>query len=181
MLATRRRRLSPWVTLIERDIPGDDGPRTFHAFEQADYTNVLAFSADGRVPLVRQYRPSLDTETLEFPGGLVDDGEAAVESAARELYEEAGCRCAAGLQSLGVVAPDVGRLDNRLWCFLAADVTVDPTWTPEPGVAVEWRSPTELRAAILDGRFLNGTSLCVLALAFVGDGLPPAIRKALQG
>lgn len=167
--------------MVERDIPGDDGPRTFHAFDQADYTNVLAFTADGRVPLVRQYRPSVDAESLELPGGLTDTGEEAMESAARELYEETGCRCAGELQSLGVVAPDVGRLDNRLWCFLAADVTVDAAWTPEPGVAVEWRPATELRAAILDGSLLNGTSLCVLALALFGDGLPPAIRTALQG
>jgi nucleotide sugar dehydrogenase len=32
VLAIRRRPLSPWVTLFERDIPGGDGPRTHRSF-----------------------------------------------------------------------------------------------------------------------------------------------------
>lgn len=40
--------------------------------------------------LVEQYRPPIDQFTLEFPAGLIDDGEDAATSALRELKEETG-------------------------------------------------------------------------------------------
>lgn len=39
---------------------------------------------------VKQYRPPLDVYTLEFPAGLIDDGETTSEAALRELKEETG-------------------------------------------------------------------------------------------
>ena len=44
----------------------------------------------GRVVLVRQYRPPLGAPTVEFPAGLVDEGETPAETALRELREETG-------------------------------------------------------------------------------------------
>lgn len=40
--------------------------------------------------LVRQYRPPMGTYTLEFPAGLIDDGETSEQAALRELKEETG-------------------------------------------------------------------------------------------
>eukprot|EP00927_Polykrikos_kofoidii_P075276 TRINITY_DN71393_c0_g1_i1.p1 TRINITY_DN71393_c0_g1~~TRINITY_DN71393_c0_g1_i1.p1 ORF type:complete len:270 (+),score=43.00 TRINITY_DN71393_c0_g1_i1:70-810(+) len=40
--------------------------------------------------LVRQYRPAVDCFTLEFPAGLVDEGELPEVAALRELKEETG-------------------------------------------------------------------------------------------
>jgi 8-oxo-dGTP pyrophosphatase MutT (NUDIX family) len=42
--------------------------------------------------------------------------------ARRELLEETGMT-AKTLELLGVLAPDSGRLVNRIWCFFAGDVT----------------------------------------------------------
>lgn len=48
---------------------------------------------DGRILMIRQYRPAIDRETLELPAGARDwPGEDPLETAARELEEETGYR-----------------------------------------------------------------------------------------
>lgn len=51
---------------------------------------VVAITEDGHVVLARQYRPGPGLVLAELPGGMVDDGEAVAEAAARELLEETG-------------------------------------------------------------------------------------------
>ncbi|KAK4149261.1 NUDIX hydrolase domain-like protein [Chaetomidium leptoderma] len=43
--------------------------------------------------LVIQYRPPLDAYTVEWPAGLVDEGETAAQAAVREFQEETGYTC----------------------------------------------------------------------------------------
>ena len=55
-----------------------------------DAVAIVALDRDGRFVLVRQRRPAADAELLELPAGLVDEGEAPLETAQRELREETG-------------------------------------------------------------------------------------------
>jgi 8-oxo-dGTP pyrophosphatase MutT (NUDIX family) len=43
-----------------------------------------------KLVLIRQYRPPAKSCVLEFPAGLIDEGEDAITAALRELHEEAG-------------------------------------------------------------------------------------------
>ena len=43
-----------------------------------------------RLVLIRQYRPPADGVVLEFPAGLIDEGETPEAAALRELREETG-------------------------------------------------------------------------------------------
>src|SRR5262245_22720879 len=118
IVGTERSALSPWVTLVARAVArGDAAPQTYHSLEQSDYVSVLALTPDGRIPLVRQFRPAVQAVTLELPGGLLDSKEAPATVAARELLEETGLVAAGAPVLLGRLVPDTGRLENRFWCY----------------------------------------------------------------
>lgn len=51
---------------------------------------IPEISGDDEYILVRQYRVPAEKYVIEFPAGLVDDGEKAEVTALRELYEETG-------------------------------------------------------------------------------------------
>jgi ADP-ribose pyrophosphatase len=51
---------------------------------------LLPIQADGRVVLVRQFRPTIEREIWELPAGSVNGGESPEAAAARECEEEIG-------------------------------------------------------------------------------------------
>ncbi len=54
---------------------------------------IVPVLPDGRILMIRQYRPAIDRETLELPAGARDSsGEDTAVTAARELEEETGYR-----------------------------------------------------------------------------------------
>jgi ADP-ribose pyrophosphatase len=127
---------------------------------------VFAVTADGRVPLVRQFRPAIDRVSLEFPGGILEKGEAPDRCALRELVEEVGFT-APDIVSLGTFFPDTGRLGNRTWAFLARDVTPVAGWKPEQGVEPLLLSLDDVFTHALSGTFHNGPHVAMIGLALL--------------
>ena len=160
-------RLSDWVSVVERDVRfgPDDKPNLFHSLRQADYVTVFGVTRSGMVPVVRQFRPALERQTLELPGGLRDGDEDPMAAAERELLEETGHVCPRGLVPLGPLDPDTGRLENRLWCYFAPDLSPADTWSAEAGVRAELMPLTDFKAAILDGRMVHALHIAIVGLA----------------
>lgn len=124
---------TPWFELVAKHPAGYNQPH--YSIRTQDYVMVVAVTAEGRLLLVRQFRPAVGVATLEFPSGHVEPGETPEQAARKELLEETG-HVSPEFELLGELAPDTGRLGNRLWCFFAADAVpgADDGYRPEPGV-----------------------------------------------
>lgn len=152
----RTNALSPWMTIVERDVEFGPGQQadTYYAVAQSDYVSILALTPDRCIPIVRQFRPALEQFTWELPAGMVDEGEDPATSCKRELLEETGYP-ASRILSLGVTAPCSGRLSNRLHSFFVETGEPSATFRPETGLELKLVSASELAALITSGDFVS--------------------------
>lgn len=164
--ARRTTRISPWVEIIERAVefaPGSP-PELYHAVAQQDYIAIVALTPDGRIPIVRQYRPALEQFTWELPAGLVDQGEAAIDTCRRELMEETGFP-AHVVHELGVYAPCTARLSNRVHSFFVATAARAEQPVTEAGIELRLVTLAELSALIQSGDFVLQLHIGAILLA----------------
>jgi ADP-ribose pyrophosphatase len=127
---------------------------------------ILALTPDGRIPLVRQFRPAVDRITLELPGGLVDGPQSPAWVAAKELREEVGYDVVGEAVLLGKMLPDTGRLENSYWGYFAR-ATPSLHWQAESEVERTLYTPEALQRAILDGEFDHALHIALLGLAMM--------------
>jgi ADP-ribose pyrophosphatase len=146
--------------------------QAFYTVEINDWAAVIAVLEDGRIPLIRQYRPAVERFLCEFPAGAVRGGESPDEVARRELREEAGCE-ADELVPLGAVYPEGGRLTSRAWTYFApaARVVSAPEPHPDEDLELVFVRPEELRALMDGGEFASAGHLAAVALALVRNEL----------
>jgi|KBSSwiStaDraftv2_1062776.scaffolds.fasta_scaffold37264_3 ADP-ribose pyrophosphatase len=90
-------------------------------FEFRTWANIVALTRNREVVLVKQYRHGVCESLLEFPGGVVEEGEDPLEGATRELLEETGYTASQWIQ-IGQIYPNPALQTNALHCFLALDV-----------------------------------------------------------
>ncbi|HEV7826250.1 MAG TPA: NUDIX hydrolase [Mycobacteriales bacterium] len=173
------------VSLVSDEIalPGGTGVRDYVVHPGA--VAVVALDDRDRVVLVRQYRHPVRSELVELPAGLLDaPGEPALETARRELWEEADLR-ASEWHVLADLLTSPGGSDEAIRVYLARGLTAVPAaerHTREAEEAVMTVSRVDLDAAVgmvFDGRVQNATCAAgVLAAARAREngfaGLRPA-------
>jgi 8-oxo-dGTP pyrophosphatase MutT (NUDIX family) len=166
IVSRRSTRVSSWVEIIEREVEFASGSpvELYHAVGQQDYIAIVAVTPDGRIPIVRQFRPALEQFTWELPAGLVDKGETAADCCRRELMEETGYPARA-VHALGVYAPCTARLSNRVHSFFVATGAHAPEKKTEAGIELKLVTPAELAALIRSGEFTLQLHIGALLLA----------------
>ena len=168
--ARRTTTISPWVAIIEREVefaPGS-APELYHAVGQQDYIAIVARTPDGKIPIVRQYRPALEQFTWELPAGLVDAGEAVADCCRRELLEETGFP-ARTVHPLGSYAPCTARLSNRVHSFFVETGPRSEKHPLEAGIEVKLVTLKELASLILSGEFILQLHIGAILLAGLRD------------
>jgi len=114
---------------------------------------VVALDEEGRVCLLRQYRPAAGGWVWELPAGRLEPDEPPALTARRELVEEAG-REAGDWLELGTILSSPGVFDERIHLYFARQLRAVPLqhephevlevhWVALP-VALEWAINGEL-------------------------------------
>ncbi len=88
---------------------------------------VVAIDHENYVYLVRQYRYAIGRTTLEIPAGKLEADDTSPEEAARrELSEEIGAT-AGKFSPLGIYLGSPAILTEKIYCYLAEDLTFGDT------------------------------------------------------
>jgi 8-oxo-dGTP pyrophosphatase MutT (NUDIX family) len=102
----------------------DHETKKFTVMDAPDWVIIIPVisSIEGRqFVMVRQWRHGSREISLEFPGGVFEPGEDAVQAAARELYEETAYK-AGKIQKIGEFNPNPAIMSNRVHFFLAEEL-----------------------------------------------------------
>lgn len=129
---------------------------------------VVTLNEKGEVALIEQYRHSLGRRLWEVPAGLLDaPGETALETAQRELVEEAGLE-ANNWSLLVDLATSPGFCDEAVRVFLATDlreVQRPEAEDEEADLTLQWVPLAEACSMIMRGEINNAIAIAGLFAA----------------
>ena len=104
----------PVITLVEREVDG----RTFRVVEHPGASCAVPVTPEGKIVLIRQFRPAIGDWIWEIPAGTLEPDESPEECMAREVVEEIGWE-PESLESLGSILTSPGFSNQRIHLFVA--------------------------------------------------------------
>ncbi len=120
---------------------------------------IVAVDVERRVCLLYQFRHAAGGWIWELPAGKIDHREPPIDTAHRELAEEAGVR-ASQWQSLGSYLSSPGVFTEVIHLYFATQLTPAPQAPEEHEVfRVEWRAFDEVLALAQSGELRDGKTL----------------------
>jgi ADP-ribose pyrophosphatase len=151
---------------------GSSGPRQREIVEHPGAVGVLPVLPDGRIVLIRQYRPAVGRRLLEVPAGTREAGESAEACARRELAEETGYR-ARQIAELVRFFVSPGWCNEELVCFVATDLEPGQQAVEEDEqIEVVPVTPDDVPALIRNGEIGDSKTIISL-LSYLGTPLAP--------
>lgn len=172
-------------------VASDDGrEHTFFAMKSREWCNIIPVTEDGKVVMVKQFRIGLGDYTLEFPGGIVDNGEEPHVAALRELEEETGYAPVDGfyVKALGWSYPNPAILNNKCHSFAVGPVKLKQSQKLDAGEMVEIvevkieNIPDLIKEGhIRHALMLNSVFFLIFSDWRTSSGATDFVKKALDG
>ena len=156
----------PVFTVTKDEILLPDGKKGFRDLVHSlGGVVILPLDVAGNVTLVRQFRYAHGKVLLEAVAGKLEPGEEPDPAARRELREETGFT-AARWDFLGAIETSPGFLTEKLYLYLARDLTKGEMHLDEGEFLEPVTMPLEEAAAMAaDGRLSDAKTLAVLLRA----------------
>ena len=125
---------------------------------------VVPVLPDGRLVVERQFRYPLDSVFIEFPAGKLDPGESAMDTARRELREEAGFD-AMRFTPLGTIHTLISYTNERIDLFVAEGLShVGAALDDGEFLDIVTMSEDEMLAALDRGEITDAKTVAALLL-----------------
>lgn len=123
---------------------------------------MVAEDNDGKIVMIRQWRPGADGEILELPAGGINQDEEPMTAAVRELREETGALCEEAYPLL-MIQPSPAYNDEKVHMFYCkvtgyAELALDDN----EYVTIERYSPEELIEKIMHGEISDSKTVAGL-------------------
>lgn len=156
------------ISLHHERVDFPDGGHTYFDIVKHPGGSVIAAINDkNEVCLLKQWRHALQQHIWELPAGCLEPNEPALETAKRELEEEAGV-IANQWRSLGRITPSPGFSNEILYFFEARElsegiVNLDDAEQLE----AHWLSLDAIKEMVRSGELIDAKSLALFCKIFI--------------
>lgn len=138
----------PWLTVRRQrmELPNGSVVPAYYVLEYPAWVCVIGITEEGKMLMVRQYRPGLERVSCELCAGVVERSDVSYEEAAkRELLEETGY--GSGTWELFMTtSANPGTHNNLSYCFLATGLRklTEPHPEATEDLSVEFYKPEQV-------------------------------------
>lgn len=134
----------------------------FEMVQHSGGAAALPILPDGRLILIKQFRPAIEDYILEIPAGRLEPGEDGAACIARELQEEIGYQ-PGRLEKLGDIYSSVGFCNEMIHIFLARDLQpVERALEPDEFIELQIMTLDEALELVKTGQLLDAKTKVAL-------------------
>lgn len=144
------------------------GSAPFTSIDTNDWVVIIPTLESGEFVLVEQFRPVVESVTVEFPGGGINIDESPYDAAIRELEEETSL-IPGEIRQIGILRPNPAIMSNICYIYHASNCTFSGRYNFDQfeDIVVKTYSKEILESMITNGKINHSiviASYCIYKL-----------------
>ena len=152
-----------WVNMHTEEIALPNGHiiEDYVTVQFNDWIGVIALTDDDHIILVKEYRHAVEAVNYHLPAGIIDEGEAGITAAIRELEEETGYTTNQPAELLLKSCPAPSKINTWSSIYLMKDVCLKGAQQLEitENIIVEKVALSDLRSYVDEGKIVDTFSI----------------------